>query len=643
MGGGNNTGMRASDGPLRLLLNSDAWVDRRRGSTTLVAFADAHPRAAVVGPRLRNPDGSLQRSVRGEPTLWRLATEYLFLRKLAPRTQALQRLLRRRLRPRRAARGRVALRRGAARPARGGRRGRAVRRGFFMFSEETDWLHRFRQAGWQVWFTPAAEVVHLGGASHGGRLYVENLRGILRFLAKHRGPREAERARLLLLWSLRLRALLFRGERGERYRDGVRFLESGDVPALLAVIAEYLRLAFATGRRAAARVPRRAGARPARRARRRSSGPSRALFVAWAAVFVVHAHDLARASRSSPAIGIAAGLVAVRGARPAGRAAPRPRRRSGRLAGRAPSSSRGVVLGLALWHVEGAVVGDALFHEARVRKLVELAPPAPPLGRRARPRRAPPRLRVPALARLPRARREGLRASTPRSSSTARPRCSCRSRSCVAWEAGVAVFRSAPGGIGVLAASVGALLLRRRPRRLVRLARAAGHLLAAAAACPPRSRSSSPSLRVGRRGRPRGARGRLRRARARPPDLRALRADPARRVRASCAGREWKRSGARARRRRSSRRRSPCSGCGRSSTRRSRVNPTRPAPGGDARPLRRRARRQLGAPLPARRRGARAAPARSRSPRSRSSRSRASRRSAAGARSCSAARSPCSR
>ena len=76
-------------------------------------------------------------------------------------------------------------------------------------------------------------MTHLGGASHGGRLYVENLRGILRFMSKNRGPEEAARARLLLLWSLRLRAILFRGERGQAYRDGVRFLESGDVPALL--------------------------------------------------------------------------------------------------------------------------------------------------------------------------------------------------------------------------------------------------------------------------------------------------------------------------------------------------------------------------------------------------------------------------
>jgi GT2 family glycosyltransferase len=102
-----------------------------------------------------------------------------------------------------------------------------------MFSEETDWTYRFRAAGWGVAFVADAEAVHVGGASHGGSLYVENLRGLLRFFAKHRGAREAERARRLLLASLRLRSLAYRGERGRRYRDGARFLASGDVPALL--------------------------------------------------------------------------------------------------------------------------------------------------------------------------------------------------------------------------------------------------------------------------------------------------------------------------------------------------------------------------------------------------------------------------
>ncbi len=232
MGAGNNTGMRAASGRYALLLNADAWVVGG-GVEALVAVADAHPEVAVVGPLLRNPDGTLQRSVRGDPTLWRLATEYLFLRKLAPRSRLLnafygngfsydreaevESLYGAALLVRRQAADEVGL----------------FDESFFMFSEETDWLHRFRAAGWKVMFSPAAEVVHVGGASHGGRLYVENLRGILRFFAKHRGAREAERARRLLLVSLSLRGLVFRGERGRRYRDGARFLASGEVGSRL--------------------------------------------------------------------------------------------------------------------------------------------------------------------------------------------------------------------------------------------------------------------------------------------------------------------------------------------------------------------------------------------------------------------------
>src|ERR1700745_3405657 len=53
MGGGNNAGMRVAAGRYFFLLNSDAWVVGD-GLERLVAYADAHPEAAVVGPRLRN-------------------------------------------------------------------------------------------------------------------------------------------------------------------------------------------------------------------------------------------------------------------------------------------------------------------------------------------------------------------------------------------------------------------------------------------------------------------------------------------------------------------------------------------------------------------------------------------------------------
>ena len=99
--------------------------------------------------------------------------------------------------------------------------------GFFLFSEETDWCYRFRAAGWKVLFYPGAEVVHVGGGAHAGRHFVEIPRGHVRFLRKHRGEREAERARRLLVFALRLRGLLFRGDRGRMYRDAARQLSAG--------------------------------------------------------------------------------------------------------------------------------------------------------------------------------------------------------------------------------------------------------------------------------------------------------------------------------------------------------------------------------------------------------------------------------
>ena len=229
MGGGNNAGMRAADGRYFLLLNSDAWVVDD-GLAQLVAFADAHPEAAVVGPKLLNTDGTLQRSARGEPTLWSLATEYLAIRKLAPQSGRLNPLYRGDFDHDRVAEvdwlsGAALLVRREAADAVG-----LFDEDFFMFSEEVDWMTRFRRAGWKVLFYPDAEVVHVGGASHGGRMYVENLRGHLRFFAKHRSLKEAERVRRMLLWSLRARALVLRRE---HEREGVRFLSSGNARTLI--------------------------------------------------------------------------------------------------------------------------------------------------------------------------------------------------------------------------------------------------------------------------------------------------------------------------------------------------------------------------------------------------------------------------
>jgi GT2 family glycosyltransferase len=232
LGAGWNAGMRRATGRYFLFLNADAWV-LGDGVERLVAFADEHPDAAYVGPRLLNTDGTLQRSARGFPTLWRLATEYLFLRKLAPRSRALNAFYadgfeHDRVYEAEFLMAACMLVRRAAVEAVG-----PLDEDFFLFSEETDWCYRFRQAGWKVLFTPGAEVVHVAGASHGGRFFREQVRGHVLFLAKHRGLRQAERARKLLLVALRLRALVFRGARREAYRDAARWLASGSAATLL--------------------------------------------------------------------------------------------------------------------------------------------------------------------------------------------------------------------------------------------------------------------------------------------------------------------------------------------------------------------------------------------------------------------------
>jgi N-acetylglucosaminyl-diphospho-decaprenol L-rhamnosyltransferase len=220
-----NRGMEHAHEPWFLILNADAWM-ADGAVDTLVAFGESRPDAAVVGPRMRYPDGTLQRSVRGFPTNWRLATEFLGLRKLGPRTRLFNAFYASgfahdEIREADFVMGACMLVRRAAVDQVG-----PLDEGYFLFSEEVDWAYRFRQAGWKVLFYPGAEAYHVVGASHRGRRFNELVRGHVRYMAKHHGLREAERTRRLLRFSLILRGLAFRGERGKTYREAAAYLEA---------------------------------------------------------------------------------------------------------------------------------------------------------------------------------------------------------------------------------------------------------------------------------------------------------------------------------------------------------------------------------------------------------------------------------
>jgi N-acetylglucosaminyl-diphospho-decaprenol L-rhamnosyltransferase len=230
-----NRGIRETSAPYVLVLNSDAWLVGD-AAERLVRFAEGIPRAAWIAPRLLNPDGTLQPSVRGFPTPWRLATEYLFLRKLAPRSRLLNAFYgggfrHDEVREVEFAKAAAFLIRREAFEEVG-----PFDEAFFLFSEETDWSYRAKKAGWRTLFLPEAEAVHVGGASwrrESAALFREQVRGHLRFLVKHRGARTAERARRVMLAGLRVRSLVFRGDRRAVYRDAAEWVAGAPATSLL--------------------------------------------------------------------------------------------------------------------------------------------------------------------------------------------------------------------------------------------------------------------------------------------------------------------------------------------------------------------------------------------------------------------------
>jgi hypothetical protein len=183
----NNQGMAAARGEVVLICNPDV-VFRPGAIDAMVDLLDRRPRAAIVVPRLLYPDGRLQTSAGDLPTLG----------------SALRGRQAQRRRPR------------AGRPegfwwdgwphleersiGRGHEAAYVVRRaavaqvgpqdeGFPLDWEGIDWTARFRDAGWEVWLCPAAEVVHLGGASIRQvpfRWVVSSHRGMYRYFAKRR-------------------------------------------------------------------------------------------------------------------------------------------------------------------------------------------------------------------------------------------------------------------------------------------------------------------------------------------------------------------------------------------------------------------------------------------------------------------------
>ncbi len=161
-GAANNLAMKQAKGENFLLLNSDAFLTPGALPAMLAALYEK-PNIGLVGPKLLNADGSLQRSCYRFPSPGVAWLEALWISAVAPATSVLGDYRRW---PHDVPYhpdwviGACMLVRREAYAAVGG-----FDSGFFMYAEETDWQKRMRSAGWEIVFTPAAAVTHLGGAS----------------------------------------------------------------------------------------------------------------------------------------------------------------------------------------------------------------------------------------------------------------------------------------------------------------------------------------------------------------------------------------------------------------------------------------------------------------------------------------------
>jgi GT2 family glycosyltransferase len=184
---GNNVAIRQCQGRYIALVNPDVIVFP--GCLDALAdFLDQNPKVGNVGPRVLNPDMSMQSTCRRFPTLWNnfcsatglsarfknsrfFAGEHMFY---FPhnRTLAVDVIV-----------GCFSMIRHETFDEVG-----LLDEGLFMYGDDVDWCRRARNAGWQVVFYPGGQAIHDRGkitAPYPVRFAVAQQRSVLHYWTKH--------------------------------------------------------------------------------------------------------------------------------------------------------------------------------------------------------------------------------------------------------------------------------------------------------------------------------------------------------------------------------------------------------------------------------------------------------------------------
>lgn len=171
-----NQALKQARGAYLLVLNPDTIVEIA-AIEELIRFLHDHPQAGICGPKVLNPDGTLQKPCRrGESRPWAVISYFTGLSRLFPKSRFFSEYLLSYLDEDET--HEVAGVSGSC---------MLIRREviddigylderFFAYQEDADFCFRARQAGWKIFYVPSAKIIHYGGV---GGSHVQPYRSII--------------------------------------------------------------------------------------------------------------------------------------------------------------------------------------------------------------------------------------------------------------------------------------------------------------------------------------------------------------------------------------------------------------------------------------------------------------------------------
>ena len=200
--GGVNLAASCASGGALLILNSDARL--LPGSLEpMLDLLDKQPRAGLIAPALRYPDG------RPQPAAFRFPGVTQVLLDLFPINRLMDSPLNGRVSAHRPVvvdhpLGACMLVRRAAWQDVG-----PLDEAYFMYLEEIDWCRRARARDWQIWHCPGAVAVHHGGSStrqQADAMFAQLWRSRLRYYTRFHGPFYNRLVHVIIRFGLRARS-----------------------------------------------------------------------------------------------------------------------------------------------------------------------------------------------------------------------------------------------------------------------------------------------------------------------------------------------------------------------------------------------------------------------------------------------------